>query len=560
MKNILVASFVALVLMGGAALPASALTLEDVQSQVKELLSRIASLTAQLNAIKNQGQSVQIADPTGIFANPGYPHRVCALLNRNLSQGMSGDDVRGVQEFLQSEGYLNATATGYFGPMTAQAIAQWQAKEGLMQAGVFGPLSRERIKHWCGGGGWENAERFVATPVRGDAPLTTVFETWLSGFRPVQTYYVIDFGDGTSERAADCLAPADACISPGQNTHTYNQNGTYTATLNKVNDPCAHSPLTCKAAVQKTVVAKLSVVVGPIACTKEYRPICGMKYVVCIKAPCDPVYQTYGNRCTMESDGATFRYEGECRAITQNPADDLSCKSWFDGCNTCSRETPTSPAMCTLRACVPEIMTRAYCTAHFNSSSNKPPTISGFSGPTTLSVNQSGTWTVRASDPENGQLSYDVRWGDEMNIYPYAAMSPERTFTQNTTFTHTYSKPGTYTVTVVVQDSHAQSVQTTTTVLVREGSVACTGEYAPVCGRPSGCSNSCPPGAYCTMVCQLPEPKTYSNRCFLDAAGADYIHQGACTSSGIVCTADAYQCPNGTWVGRTGPNCLFACN
>lgn len=25
------------------------------------------------------------------------------------------------------------------------------------------------------------------------------------------------------------------------------------------------------------------------------------------------------------------------------------------------------------------------------------------------------------------------------------------------------------------------------------------------------------------------------------------------------CTADAYQCPNGEWVGRTGPNCEFVC-
>jgi hypothetical protein len=28
---------------------------------------------------------------------------------------------------------------------------------------------------------------------------------------------------------------------------------------------------------------------------------------------------------------------------------------------------------------------------------------------------------------------------------------------------------------------------------------------------------------------------------------------------GAVCTADAYQCPDGTWVGRTGPRCEFVC-
>lgn len=27
----------------------------------------------------------------------------------------------------------------------------------------------------------------------------------------------------------------------------------------------------------------------------------------------------------------------------------------------------------------------------------------------------------------------------------------------------------------------------------------------------------------------------------------------------IVCTADAMQCPDGSWVGRSGPNCTFAC-
>jgi hypothetical protein len=29
--------------------------------------------------------------------------------------------------------------------------------------------------------------------------------------------------------------------------------------------------------------------------------------------------------------------------------------------------------------------------------------------------------------------------------------------------------------------------------------------------------------------------------------------------NGTVCTADALQCPDGSWVGRSGPNCQFVC-
>ncbi len=28
---------------------------------------------------------------------------------------------------------------------------------------------------------------------------------------------------------------------------------------------------------------------------------------------------------------------------------------------------------------------------------------------------------------------------------------------------------------------------------------------------------------------------------------------------GVVCTMDAFQCPDGSWVGRTGPSCEFVC-
>ncbi len=54
---------------------------------------------------------------------------------------------------------------------------------------------------------------------------------------------------------------------------------------------------------------------------------------------------------------------------------------------------------------------------------NQPPVISGVSGPTTLRVGETGTWTVQASDPENGTLSYSVIWGDEP-VVPQVARAP----------------------------------------------------------------------------------------------------------------------------------------
>ena len=368
-KRILVGIGIAgiLIFSGGVlAHPTSALTIDEIQSQIKELLAKIAELTGQLNTLRSQSDSTQTAPTTVVDPTGNVPrHRICSVLYRNLSRGVSGDDVHGLQEFLKDEGHLSANATGYFGPLTAQALARWQASEGIESVGVAGPVTREHIRIWCGlpgdGSGSGNEQRFGVSPTRGEAPLTVTFRTWLSGFRVPNTSYVIDFGDGASERAADCYAPADACLSPGVNMHTYRTNGTYTATLTEINDLC-RGVVGCAAPVSSRVVGKAQVYVGTSAtCTKEYKPVCGSKQVVCITTPCNPIQQTYSNKCMMSADGATFVHEGQCR----------------------------------------------------NDFGNKPPVISGFSGPTTLAVNASGTWTIQASDHENQSLSYSVRWGDE---------------------------------------------------------------------------------------------------------------------------------------------------
>ncbi|MEI7478016.1 MAG: hypothetical protein WCJ81_06080 [bacterium] len=52
----------------------------------------------------------------------------------------------------------------------------------------------------------------------------------------------------------------------------------------------------------------------PIACTMEYAPVCGNVQVECIKAPCYPTHETFGNLCMLQANQrATYAYVGECK-------------------------------------------------------------------------------------------------------------------------------------------------------------------------------------------------------------------------------------------------------
>lgn len=521
--------------VGFRATEVSALTVDEVQAQMRTLMNQVSELTARIAALRTQIVSSGTSESIASIQSAPQSHRICGLMNRNLSNGARGDDVRGLQEFLYGQKLLTAEPTGYFGPKTAEAVRVWQKQEGVSSVGTVGPMSRERIKLWCGNEGTTgNHERFTVSSTRGNAPLTVVFGTWISGFRVPNVYYVIRFGDGVEERAAHCYAPADACLSQGENKHTYTANGTYSATLHKITDPCPDDgdPATprCLAAVQSEIVGKQEITVGPLACTKEYKPVCGAQPIVCITTPCNPIPTTYSNRCTMNADNASFLYDGQCQS--ENPADNPQCKAWFDGCNSCSRGAYGEQAACTLRYCAPETMAKSHCSAYFETVGNKPPTISRLSGPTTLIEGGVGTWEIVAADPEGGTLSYQIWWGDE-NVYAsnMNTAASVREFTQTTTFTHVYAEAGTYTVRVTVRDNAGQEVKTTATVRVDGGSTACAEIYQPVCGRPIGCANSCAPGMYCAALCQLYSPVTYPNRCDMERAQASSIHDGQCTST-----------------------------
>ncbi|HYF10546.1 MAG TPA: hypothetical protein VD967_02990, partial [Candidatus Paceibacterota bacterium] len=105
----------------------------------------------------------------------------------------------------------------------------------------------------------------------------------------------------------------------------------------------------------------------------QYEPVCGAKQVQCVTAPCYPQYHTYGNACMMANDGATLIHTGECKPeesgkVVEPPkatstsfafTPPESCRTWFDGCNSCARMSD-GKAACTKRYCAePQA---GYCT------------------------------------------------------------------------------------------------------------------------------------------------------------------------------------------------------
>lgn len=92
-----------------------------------------ASVTGQVNSVTpGQGQ---------VLGASTYNFTV------DLSYGSTGADVNALQQMLIDAGLLKIAApTGWFGPMTRAALAQWQAAHGVAPAvGYFGPITRAAI-------------------------------------------------------------------------------------------------------------------------------------------------------------------------------------------------------------------------------------------------------------------------------------------------------------------------------------------------------------------------------------------------------------------------------
>lgn len=154
-----------------------------------------------------------------------------------------------------------------------------------------------------------------------------------------------------------------------------------------------------------------------------------------------------------------------------------NCKVYYDGCNTCSRSYVGGPAMCTLMACINTgnniWNSGAYCKEYFTNNTNMEPVVKSFTGPVQLRVGEKGTWKIEASSYNNQPLSYNVTWGDEgTGTYRTSApLSMNAIFNQQTTFEHTYSRSGIFTVRVEVKSQNGQTTMTTQTINVLQNNI-----------------------------------------------------------------------------------------
>lgn len=110
-------------------------------AQISAILSLLQSFGADQTTINNVSTALnggQITASTPATAN-------AYTFTTFLGIGSTGGAVTALQEKLAALGYLSAAPTGYFGSLTEAAVKQFQAAQGIEQAGYVGPATRAAL-------------------------------------------------------------------------------------------------------------------------------------------------------------------------------------------------------------------------------------------------------------------------------------------------------------------------------------------------------------------------------------------------------------------------------
>lgn len=102
-----------------------------------------------------------------------------------------------------------------------------------------------------------------------------------------------------------------------------------------------------------------------------------------------------------------------------------------------------------------------------NTGTTQQFSIAGIDAPSTLTHNNTGTWTIRVNNA-GGNLRYSVVWGDDPVYYTSGnqIVAPSQNYQSSATFTHSYNRTGTFNPVFTVTDDSGRTATISTSVMV----------------------------------------------------------------------------------------------
>ena len=408
--------------------------------------------------------------------DPNPTNSDCVALVNNLRyrdrDSNTNGEVSTLQDFLQSQGYLKSEPTGFNGLLTVKAVKDFQKANNISPAsGYVASVTRAKIRSLtCGDVTPVSSCEINSFTVNGQSSVTVsnsegaLLEWKTNKCSSVQISELSKDGGFPVSGSTQLYHPQtkDYTLSAYDLSGSFASkksvhitvSGTATSTSPQIVSTLGNqSNYSSNSSIEFTV--KTSDGLGNAASTTK-----GYAVQAYVFPASDPTFQ--GNYITPNPvnsyNGAYDANTGLWKVKMNAPIDSgsynlrvvLYCSNPTI-CNKLTQDTEVLP----------------FTVGSGVSSSNL--VIGGVSGPQTLNVNQTGTWTVSAFNRGGGNLSYSVVWGDETGVAYQGGTSNIKklpVYQQSATFTHSYSQSGTYAPRFTVVNTGGQSASTSLSVNV----------------------------------------------------------------------------------------------
>ena len=442
------------------------------------VLALLITMTGGASSVVAQSVTPQIV------SSPTSQPYICTISWHNLYLGLHDSDdnqVTSLQNFLASQGYLSATARGYFGSLTLHAVMHFQRDNDVSQTGYFGNQSRSHMmSRYCNTSAGPVTIQSI-TPTSGTAGSIVTLRG--AGFNGDTT---IMFGSGalihisssdsntlsfTVPSSLDplCRYSSPACAiasrltTPGiYQASVQNSNGTSNSIAYVVTESTSQTPVTIYSITPSQGPTGTVINITGFGFTSNNTVRFGIGGIGNI-----PITSSIAIACTTSP---------LCHGGINQTLQFTIPSSIGPYC------PPGSMMMCAMYMQLITPGTYTVYVQNDNGTSNsvtftvtdsttpvssQTPTITGVDTPSTIPMGTVGSWTVHATVPNNtSNLHYSVNWSDQ-NTVSNNIMAPRNSTVQSSaTFTHSYSQSGTYTqqFTVTDDNNHSATVSTTVTI------------------------------------------------------------------------------------------------